>query len=85
MNLGFHFDLSDQTKTIPDTRPGAAEGATRKVHIFKWQAASQAQRASIVAWMREHGSHAEIATVEIPEDASEEEIIEILDNTAAKV
>jgi hypothetical protein len=46
-NVGFHFDLSDITKTIPDTRPGAAKGATRKTNVFKWQAASEAEQKSI--------------------------------------
>lgn len=35
-NVGFYFDLSDVTKTTPDTRPGVAKGATRKANIFKW-------------------------------------------------
>ena len=83
--VGFHFDLSDVTKTIPDARPGAAEGATRRANVFKWQAASEAERKSIKDWIRKHGSHAEAATLVVPEDASNEEITEILKEAAGKI
>ena len=82
---GFHFDLSDQTKTIPDTRPGAAKGATRKAKVFKWQASSEAERKSIKDWIRKQGPHAEAATLIIPEDASIEEVTQILEDTASKI
>lgn len=83
--VGFHFDLSDISKTIPDTRPGAAKGATRKVNVFKWQAASEAERRSIKDWISAHGPHAEAAVLEIPEDASHEEVIEILNKVAGEI
>lgn len=38
--------VSDITKSIPDTRPGAAKSVTRKANVFKWQAASEAERKS---------------------------------------
>ncbi|KAL9130017.1 MAG: hypothetical protein Q9217_001701 [Psora testacea] len=84
-NVGFHFDLSDVTKTIPDTRPGAAKGATRQANVFKWQAASEAERKSIKDWIKTHGSHAEAATLIVPEDASHEEFTEILNDIAGKI
>ena len=84
-NIGFHFDLSDTTRTIPDTRPGAAEGATRKANVFKWQAASEAERKSIKEWIKKNGSHAEAAVLVIPEDASEEEFTEILNDAAGNI
>lgn len=65
-NVGFPFDLSDMTKIIPETRPDAAKGA-RKANVFKWQAASEAERKSIKDWIRTHGSHAEAATLMVPE------------------
>ena len=84
-NVGFHFDVSDITKTIPDTRPGAAEGATRKANVFKWQAASEAERKSIKDWVRKNGSHAEAAVLIVPEDASPEELTEILNGAAGNI
>ncbi|MCJ1423865.1 hypothetical protein MMC29_001750 [Sticta canariensis] len=84
-NVRFHFDLSDVTKTVPDTRPGAAKGATRKANVFKWQAASEAERKSIKDWIRAHGSHAEAAELIVPEDASYEEFSKILNDAAGKI
>lgn len=84
-NVGFHFDLSDVIKTILDTRPGAAKGATRKANVFKWQAASEAERKFIKDWIRAHGSHAEAAVLIVPEDASYEEFTEILNEAAGKI
>jgi len=84
-NVGFHFDLSDVIKTILDTRPGAAKGATRKANVFKWQAASEAEQKSIKDWIRAHGSHAEAAVLIVPEDASYEEFTEILNEAAGKI
>lgn len=84
-NVGFHFDLSQVTKTIPDTRPGAAKGATREANVFKWQAASEAERKSIKDWIRTHGSHADAATLIVPKDASYEELTEILNDAAGKI
>ena len=45
------------SKTIPDTTPGAAKGATRKENVFKWQAAREAKRKSIKDWIRIFGFH----------------------------
>ena len=84
-NIGCHFDLTDICKTIPHTRPGATKGATRKVNVFKWQVASEAERKSLKDLLRAHGSHAEAATLEIPEDASPEEVIEILKDGDNKI
>ena len=84
-NVGFHFDLSDVTKNVPDTRSGAAKDATRKANVFKWQAASEAERKSIKDWIRTHGSHAEAATLIVPEDASYKEFTEILNEAAGKI
>ena len=84
-NVGFHFDLSDVTKTIPDTRPGAAKGATRKAYVVKWQAANEAERQSIKDWIKKHGSHAEAAVLIVPEDASDEEFKELLNDAASKL
>lgn len=84
-NVGFHFDLSDVTRNIPDDRPGAAKGATRKAHVFKWQAAREAEDSSIKNWIKKHGTHAVAATLEIPEDASHEEFTQILNDTASKI
>lgn len=84
-NIGFHFDVSDVTKTIADTRPGAAKGATRKAYVFKWQAASEAERKSIKDWARANGSHAEAATLVVPEDASHEEFTKIVNDAAEKL
>ncbi len=84
-SIGFHFDLSNITKTIPDTRPGAAKGATRKANVFIWQAASEAERQSIKDWIRAHGSHAQAMVLVVPEDASHEEFIELLNDAVSRI
>lgn len=45
--MGFYFDLSDQVKEIPDTRPNAEPGATRTSNVINWQAAREASSKSI--------------------------------------
>ena len=67
-NVGFYFDLSDISKTIPDTTPGPAKGAIRKENVFKWQAASEAEWKSIKDWIRTFGFHTKAAIFIIPED-----------------
>ncbi len=69
---------------IPAT-PGAAKGATRKANVYKWQAASKAERKSIKDWIKTHGCHAEAAVLIIPEDASYEEFIENLNDAAGQI
>jgi hypothetical protein len=82
-NMGFHFDLGDHTRQVPDTRPNAKPGATRAANVFNWQAAAQAESKSIKDWIRKNGSHANIQTFEVPQDATKEEFEDIL-RTAAK-
>ncbi|KAI9748089.1 MAG: hypothetical protein M1835_001898, partial [Candelina submexicana] len=83
-NIGFHFD-TDRTTTIPDTREGADPGAIRKANIFKMQAASEAQRGSIKDWVRKNGSHADAATITVPEVASNEEFKELMEEVAEDI
>ena len=82
-SIGFHFDLGDHTRQVPDTRPNAKPGATRTANVFKWQAAAQAESKSIKDWIKKNGQHAVIQTLEIPEDATKEEFENIM-RTAAK-
>lgn len=81
-NIGFHFDLADHKRQVPDTRPNAKPGATRTANVFHWQAAAQAESKSIKDWIKKNGSHAVIQTLEVPEDATKEEFEEILRTTA---
>ncbi|KAJ5779906.1 hypothetical protein N7457_005066 [Penicillium paradoxum] len=81
-NIGFHFDLGDHTRQVPDSRPNAKPGTTRTSNVINWQAAAQAESKSIKDWIRKNGSHAVIQTLEVPEDATKEEFEEIL-RTAA--
>ncbi|KAJ5828198.1 uncharacterized protein N7525_006451 [Penicillium rubens] len=84
-NIGFHFDLSDHTRQVPDNRPNAKPGATRTSNVIKWQAAAQAESKSIKDWIRKNGLHAEVQTLEIPEDATKEEFEQILRMAANKL
>ncbi|KAE8377772.1 hypothetical protein BDV26DRAFT_262921 [Aspergillus bertholletiae] len=82
-NIGFHFDLSDHTRQVPDTRSGAKPGDTRTANVFNWQAAAQAESKSIKDWVKKNGSHNVIHTFEVPQDATKEEFEEIM-RTAAE-
>ncbi|KAE8130872.1 hypothetical protein BDV38DRAFT_42255 [Aspergillus pseudotamarii] len=84
-NIGFHFDLADHTREVPDSRPNAKPGATRKANVFHWQAAAQAEAKSIKDWIQKNGSHAVIQTLEVPVDATKEEFEEILKTAAEKL
>lgn len=72
--LGFHFDRSDQSKDFPDTRPGAAAGATRKANQFHLQPASQAKSEAVKDYASHHGKHSVITSVWIYEDSTPEEV-----------
>lgn len=74
-NIGFHFDLADHSRQVPDARPNAKPGATRTANVFHWQAAAQAESKSIKDWIQKNGSHAVIQTLEFPVDATKEEFI----------
>ncbi|EEQ89761.1 hypothetical protein RJZ56_001747 [Blastomyces dermatitidis] len=63
-NIGFHWDLSDHTREILDTRPGAKPGAKRTANVFHWQAAARAESKSITDWIKKNGSHAVIKTIQ---------------------
>lgn len=84
-NLGFHFDLSDHTRQVTDTRPGAKQGDTRTVNVFHWQAAAQAETKSIKDWIKKNGSHARIQTFEVPQDATKDEFKDIMNAAAGKL
>ena len=81
-NIGFHFDLGDHTREVPDQRPGAKDGATRTANVFQWQAAAQAESKSIKDWVRKNGSHSVITEIKVPQDATKEEFVEIMKATA---
>ena len=70
---------------IPATSDAAKGAATRKANVLKWQAASKAERKSINDWIKTHGCHVEAAVLIIPENASYEEFIEILNDAAGQI